>query len=198
MAADALAIENTVGADSDVDVVVDSVQSVDSSHTNTATHASDANGVVVHLSKEDKSQRPQCVARIAPRASDVGIPKQCSRKSKVGSIYCGTHLHGQPYGVVSKDDMYTNIESVLLWCQDVEGIIYHFDSDYNVYHTYDVVRKIANPRIVGRWSPSEPEPYDGSSNGGGLDATPRYSASNQPVNPYVTITPTVDPAYLKK
>lgn len=39
-----------------------------------------------------------------------------------------------------------------IWLQDVGGIAYIFDANFNVYNVYDVVRDVVNPRIVGRWS----------------------------------------------
>jgi len=148
-------------------------------------------------SSKDKSDRKQCVARIAPRVCDIGIPKQCSRKSKDGHSFCGTHLNNQPYGIVSENDMYHNLESVQVWCQDIHGIIYHLDAYNNVYHTYEIIQKVMNPRIIGRWIPRvttteenlDVIPLNQETNATGEEekVIPIYSSTNQPINPEIQL-----------
>ena len=146
-------------------------------------------------SSNKKQERKQCIARIAPRVCDIGIPKQCSRRSKDGHSFCGTHLTNQPYGIVSENDMYSNLESVQVWCQDVRGIIYHLDADNNVYHTYDVTQKVMDPRIVGRWTPRVEVSTNEDCNEEKQEkqekqekvAAPVYNSTNQPINPDIQL-----------
>lgn len=39
---------------------------------------------------------------------------------------------------------------VVIWTQDIKGIIYYIDANDNIYHPEDVLKGLNNPRIIGK------------------------------------------------
>jgi hypothetical protein len=39
---------------------------------------------------------------------------------------------------------------VIIWTQDIKGIIYYIDANDNIYNPEDVLKGINNPRIIGK------------------------------------------------
>ena len=81
----------------------------------------------------------QCIAK---RFDGV----QCTRKKKKGCDLCGTHLKLE----TNKQAQTSNIKTLEVSAEDVNGIIYYIDKQYNVYHTEDILEGKHNPRIIGR------------------------------------------------
>lgn len=76
--------------------------------------------------------------------------EQCSRRKKDGCEYCGTHSKGSPYGTFSEESVPV-MTKVSVWAQEIGGILYYIDVDYNVYNTEDIVNNKSNPRIVAKY-----------------------------------------------
>jgi hypothetical protein len=82
--------------------------------------------------------------------------EQCTRKKKNGCEYCGTHMKGTPHGIM--DDVDDNngevkqvTQKVEVWAQDILGIIYYVDKNYNVYQAEDIVSNKPNPKIIAKY-----------------------------------------------
>ena len=51
--------------------------------------------------------------------------EQCTRRKKDGCEYCGTHVKGTPHGIVDiQSDSKSNTQSIEVWTEDIQGIIY--------------------------------------------------------------------------
>jgi hypothetical protein len=102
----------------------------------------------------------RCVAK---RANN----EQCSRRKKDGCEYCGTHLKGTPNGMVSTtidgDDNHHDSEDiehrVEVWAQEIMGITYYIDGQYNVYQAEDVIMNKENPKIIAKYVKNEDGSY---------------------------------------
>lgn len=85
---------------------------------------------------------------------------RCTRRKIEGNDYCGTHIKGAPNGKVMDEVNINNseIEKELLksekievWCQDIKGIVYYIDKNFNVYDNIDIVLNSKNPRIIAKY-----------------------------------------------
>ena len=87
---------------------------------------------------------------IAKRACD----EQCSRKKKMSSEFCGTHVKGLPYGTIHEEKVISvpSIKKVEIWIEDIKGIAYYLDNENNVYQTEDIIRNIHNPRVIAKYT----------------------------------------------
>lgn len=81
--------------------------------------------------------------------------EQCTRKKK-SQLYCGTHLKGTPHGCISvnTDDETPVDESikVQVWTQDIGGIYYYIDDDYNVYDSNAILLNSVNPSVIAKYT----------------------------------------------
>ena len=79
--------------------------------------------------------------------------EQCTRRKKVGFEYCGTHIKGTPHGIVECDEVeQVATEKIEVWAQDICGIIYYIDNNFNVYQTEEVVINKVNPKIIAKYT----------------------------------------------
>lgn len=85
----------------------------------------------------------RCVAKISNL-------DQCTRRKKKDCAYCGTHLEKRPYGEVEAQDLPTT-HQVQVWVQEIKGILYHLDSNGNVYKQEDVMSNKLNPKIIAKY-----------------------------------------------
>mgnify|MGYP006098397549 CR=1 FL=1 len=97
------------------------------------------------------SDERQCRAYCAPRSSDNGTLKRCTRRPKHGGLFCGTHSTCQPNGFVSDTIQNSPLERVDVRLQCIRGIYFHVDAHSNVYHTNDIMNGVVDPRIVGTY-----------------------------------------------
>ncbi len=122
----------------------------------------------IDISKQDfvkrKRIKPDIYASdrcVAKRACD----EQCSRKKKLDSDFCGTHMKGLPYGSISGEALSAKkqkqeetvlevhaTKKVEVWVQDIKGIVYYLDKEFNVYLTEDIIRNSPNPRIIAKYT----------------------------------------------
>lgn len=108
------------------------------------------------LSKEDFTKRKR-VKNIVPyydrccayRANG----ERCTRRRKDDMQFCGTHVKGQPHGIVSEDDKSstTKFKKITVRQQDIKGIIYYIDDTQNVYDPNDIMNGIKNPRVIAKY-----------------------------------------------
>ena len=90
----------------------------------------------------------------AKRASS----EQCTRKKKPGCEYCGTHMKGTPHGIIedsiideNSKEVKQTIQKIDVWAQEILGIIYYVDKNYNVYQAEDIVGNKPNPKIIAKY-----------------------------------------------
>jgi hypothetical protein len=93
----------------------------------------------VHLSDRCCAKRASC--------------EQCTRRKKEGSEYCGTHLKGTPHGICEAGDNEKPLgQKIEVWVQDIQGIVYYIDKNYNVYQTEDIYTNKVNPKIIAKYT----------------------------------------------
>ena len=85
--------------------------------------------------------------------------EQCTRRKKEGECFCGTHIKGVPHGVIDMTKEQTNITKVKVWQQDINGIIYFLDKNFNVYDPQDVHQNIMNPKIIAKYKINPDDEY---------------------------------------
>lgn len=84
----------------------------------------------------------------AKRASN----EQCTRRRKDDSEYCGTHLKGTPHGIVDNlNEPKNTTQKIEVQAQDIQGIIYYIDKNYNVYQAEDIISNKINPKIIAKY-----------------------------------------------
>jgi hypothetical protein len=79
--------------------------------------------------------------------------ERCTRRRKDDKQFCGTHIKGQPHGVVSDSDKNSEVtfKKITVRQQDIKGIIYYIDDNQNVYEPNDIMNGIKNPRIIAKY-----------------------------------------------
>jgi len=76
--------------------------------------------------------------------------EQCTRRKRENSDFCGTHDKNAPHGLISNNEPQTkNIE---IRTQDINGITYWIDKNYNIYKTDDIINNIENPKIIAKYT----------------------------------------------
>jgi hypothetical protein len=113
------------------------------------------------LTKDDLMKRKR-VKNIVPFFNRCSAKRacneQCTRKKKTDFEYCGTHLKGTPHGIMPDGTANENEETkqmtrkLEIWAQNIKGIIYYLDVDFNVYQAEDVLNNIDNPRIIAKYT----------------------------------------------
>ena len=106
------------------------------------------------LTSEDFSKRKRVKNTIphydrcnAKRADGM----RCTRRRKNEASFCGTHIKSQPHGIASSAEIKPTSKKVMIWGEDIKGIIYYLDKNNNVYDTLDVINNIKNPRIIAKY-----------------------------------------------
>jgi hypothetical protein len=80
---------------------------------------------------------------------------QCTRRRKNVELFCGTHNKGQPHGIISTTEIKPTTKKVMVWAEDIKGIIYYLDTENNVYDTTDVINNIKNPKVIAKYEVQE-------------------------------------------
>ena len=109
----------------------------------------------LEINKEDVSKRkrvknvlPTNNRCIACRASG----EQCTRRRKDDSDFCGTHCKSIPHGVFDENSTHTkNTTELVMRIEEVNGIVYYIDNYNNVYNTEDIMQKVMEPKVVGKY-----------------------------------------------
>ena len=75
---------------------------------------------------------------------------QCTRRRRGETEFCGTHSKGVPHGLIKDNDNQENQkQSVDIFGEDVNGIIYYMDKYTNIYKMEDIMRQSENPTVIG-------------------------------------------------
>jgi len=107
------------------------------------------------LDKEDfikrkrvKNSIPENNRCLAKRATG----EQCTRRRKIDCEFCGTHSKGTPHGLIATTDANTqSVQNMVVFAQEICGIVYWLDQHQNVYNTEDIMSLVENPRIIAKW-----------------------------------------------
>ena len=107
------------------------------------------------LTKEDfmKRKRVKNAVHLADRCcAKRASCEQCTRRKKEGFEYCGTHLKGTPHGICETgDNDKPSGQKIEVWVQDIQGIVYYIDKNFNVYQTEDIYTNKVNPKIIAKY-----------------------------------------------
>jgi len=107
------------------------------------------------LTKEDfmKRKRVKNAVHLADRCcAKRASCEQCTRRKKEGYEYCGTHLKGTPHGICETgDNEKPSGQKIEVWVQDIQGIVYYIDKNFNVYQTEDIYTYKVNPKIIAKY-----------------------------------------------
>lgn len=78
---------------------------------------------------------------------------QCTRRRRDGSCFCGTHIKGAPNGTMpdSSNTESSNIQTIAIYTQEINGIYYYIDDNSNIYKSEDILNKILKPSIIGSY-----------------------------------------------
>jgi len=108
------------------------------------------------LTKEDfmKRKRVKNVVHLSDRCcAKRANGEQCTRRKKDAETeYCGTHLKGTPHGTFDiEEDVKPQGQKIEVWAQDILGIIYYIDKNYNVYQAEDIMQGKPNPKVIAKY-----------------------------------------------
>lgn len=118
-------------------------------------------------SKNNVPIHEQCIAKKADES-------RCTRRKRDGSEYCGTHIKGTPHGDIQEStngndnshneinlNLNTGVSSnsssnnkakkVEVWLEDINGIMHYIDNNYNVYDNEDIIKGVANPKVIYKY-----------------------------------------------
>jgi len=78
---------------------------------------------------------------------------QCTRRRRGETEFCGTHSKGVPHGLIRENANVENQkQSVDIFGEDINGIIYYMDKFSNVYKMEDIIIQCENPSIIGNYT----------------------------------------------
>ena len=100
--------------------------------------------------KRVRNAVPICERCIANRINNT----QCTRRKQTGYEFCGTHIKGQPYGIIQDKMETTNpvMKQVDIRNEEINGIHYYIDNNNNVYKTEDILSNKTNPTIITKYT----------------------------------------------
>lgn len=106
----------------------------------------------IQFTKEDLKKRSRTKTLIATFERCCALRsnhEQCTRKSKKDEVYCGTHMKGQPYGILDAEPKSTD-SKIDVWLEDINGVHQYTDKEGNIYSSEDILHKVAFPRIIAK------------------------------------------------
>jgi hypothetical protein len=78
---------------------------------------------------------------------------QCTRRRREETEFCGTHSKGVPHGlIVDNTSVENQKQSVDIFGEDINGIIYYMDKYFNVYKMEDIISQSENPTVIGNYT----------------------------------------------
>jgi len=106
----------------------------------------------IQFTKDDLKKRSRTKTLIATFERCCALRsnhEQCTRKSKKDEVYCGTHMKGQPYGILDAEPKSTDTK-IDVWLEDINGVHQYTDKEGNIYSSEDILQKVAFPRIIAK------------------------------------------------
>ena len=121
----------------------------------------------LELKKEDfvKRKRIQSSVETSERCcAKRANGEQCTRRKKQDENYCGTHMKGIVLGFdkdtsVINEDAEPKQLSVNIWAQEIKGIVFYIDTEFNVYKMEDIMSGKNNPEIIAKYSKTADDIY---------------------------------------
>jgi len=100
--------------------------------------------------KRIRNAVPICERCIANRINTT----QCTRRKQTGYEFCGTHIKGQPYGVIetNSEPIKQVMKNIDIRNEEINGIHYYIDNNNNVYNTEDILSNKPNPTIITKYT----------------------------------------------
>jgi len=108
----------------------------------------------LHLSDEDFKKRKRIKNNIPLEdrcCAYKANKQQCSRRKLDVNPFCGTHLKGQPHGIINEVKHEQNT-TITVWNEDIGGILYYIDIDGKVYDPNDILSNKTNPKIIATYT----------------------------------------------
>jgi hypothetical protein len=103
---------------------------------------------IIQKKKRNKQIVPDVERCMAKRANG----ERCTRRHRDDSHYCGTHHESRPHGEIQADgDEAALTKKLLIHTQEINGIIYYIDNEFNIYNTMDVLKGSTSPAIIGKY-----------------------------------------------
>lgn len=112
---------------------------------------------LLNLEEKDfqKRKRVKNIVPLFERCKALrAIGDQCTRRKGEGVDFCGTHIKGQPHGVVdtnSTQNEHSHCKKITIWQEEIQGIIYYIDEHFNVYNTNDILENKHSPPVIAKW-----------------------------------------------
>ena len=109
----------------------------------------------LYLIKDDFQKRKR-VKNVVPFFDRCSAKRanneQCTRKKKENCEFCGTHTKGTPHGCIDLETQTKpTTQPIEVWAQNIRGIIYYLDTNFNVYQTEDIIMGKDNPQIIAKY-----------------------------------------------
>jgi hypothetical protein len=90
-----------------------------------------------------------------------GAGNQCTRRKQEGKEYCGTHAKvnyaATNSPVLCQDSSASATETLEVWTEEINGIMYYIDKKGNIYDASDVVCNKLSPKVLGKYTKSTGE-----------------------------------------
>jgi hypothetical protein len=109
------------------------------------------------LTAEDFAKRQRIKNVVAPELrcnGKRGSGNQCTRRKQEGKEYCGTHSKVN-YESASASNLLCEeasaTETLEVWSEEINGIMYYIDKRGNVYDASDVVCNKPSPKVLGKY-----------------------------------------------
>lgn len=111
----------------------------------------------IYLNKDDFVKRKRVKNQVAQNERCCACRAngdQCTRRKKPGINFCGTHEKGTPHGAINliQENETSLLTKIEISIQDIQGINYCIDNDFNVYKTEDILSNKVNPTIIGNYT----------------------------------------------
>ena len=106
----------------------------------------------IQFTKDDLKKRTRTKTLIATFERCCALRsnhEQCTRKSKKDEVYCGTHMKGQPYGILDAEPKSSDTK-LEVWLEDINGVHQYTDKEGNIYSSEDILQKVTFPRIIAK------------------------------------------------
>ena len=76
---------------------------------------------------------------------------QCTRRKQGGTEFCGTHIKGNPHGIIEQSETATDLKQIEVFQQEINGIVYYIDNESHVYSVEDIQSNKTNPKIISSY-----------------------------------------------
>ena len=113
----------------------------------------DYEGITLDTSDFVKRKRVKNEVPLTNRCCALRANKeQCTRRRRLDSEFCGTHIKGSPHGIMDMNQVKMEVnEKIEVWLEDIKGIHYYLDNKGNVYCPHDISRNVDKPKVIATY-----------------------------------------------